>query len=261
VAERYRAHLDDVAARGDEIGVHPHAFRWLEAEGTWLQDFGDRSWVEHCLRSSLDAFAKAFGRPCRVLRFGDRWLSTPMLNLAERLGIQYDLTVEPGAPPMASMRTDERTSAPLPDYRRVPREPYAPALTDFRRRARGGKRSIRMIPLTSAHRGLPRRRVMARVQRVLRNGPRHWRQDTPLSMWRRWPAPNTFDRMLDRALAAQARPYLAFAIRTDLADPDLREPIDACLQALLAHPAAPTFAVATPAGAMAHLDGAATAVG
>jgi hypothetical protein len=259
VAERYRAHLDEVAARGDEIGVHPHAFRWLEAEGTWLQDFADQRWVEHCLRTSLDAFAKVFGRRCRAIRFGDRWLNTPTLNLAERLGIHYDLTIEPGAPTMASMRVDERTSAPLPDYRRVPREPYAPALIDFRRRARRGERSIRMIPLTSAHRRLPRRRVIARVRRVWRNGPRHWRQDTPLSMWKRWPAPNTFERMLDRALAAQARPYLAFAIRTDFADPDLRETMDICLRALLAHPAAPTFAVATPAEAMAHLGGNAAA--
>ncbi|MGH9885161.1 MAG: hypothetical protein ACREBE_06515, partial [bacterium] len=29
------------------------------------------------------------------------------------------------------------------------------------------------------------------------------RQNTPLYMWEPWPAPNTFDRMNDRAIAAQ----------------------------------------------------------
>jgi hypothetical protein len=74
-------------------------------------------------------------------------------------------------------------------------------------------------------------------------------------MWRRWNPPDTFDRMIDRALAAQRHPYLAFAIRTDLgARPPVREAVHTCLEALLAHPAAARFAFSTPAEALALLD-------
>jgi len=252
VVDRYRAHIEEIQQQGDELGVHPHPYRWLDDEGTWLHDFGNQAWVDHCLRVSLDAFAVALRRPCRSMRYGDRWLSTPTVNLAEQLGIRYDLTVEPGAPALPTPMPGERGSGLLPDYYRVPRRPWAPSASDFRRPARA--RGIRMIPLTSGHLRLgphPRRQL----RRLVANGIRHWRQDTPLSMWRSWPAPNTFDRMLDRALGAQSRPYLAFAIRTDFGvSPRIMDAVDACVRTLLAHPAAPDFRFCTPAEALAVLD-------
>ncbi len=252
VVDRYRDHIEEIQQHGDEIGVHPHAYRWLEDEGTWLNDYGNQAWVDTCLRVSLEAFEAALGRPCRSMRYGDRWMNTPTVNLAEELGICYDLTVEPGAPALPTPMPGERGSAPLPDYYRVPRHPWTPSAEDFRRSAPA--RRIRMIPLTSGHLRLglrPRRHL----RRLLANGIRHRRQDTPLSMWRSWTGPNTFDRMLDRALAAQSRPYLAFAIRTDFAlTPSAFEAVDACVRALLAHPAAENFRFSTPDEALALLD-------
>jgi hypothetical protein len=255
VVERYRAHLEDVARLGDELGLHPHPYRWLEREGTWLHDFANQDWVEHCLRTSMEAFAASLGRPCLSMRFGDRWLNTDTVNLAERLGIRLDLTVEPGMPARSSPMPGELASGPLPDYRRVPRAPYTPSTADFRRSARGRARTIRMIPLTSGHRRLSRWWPLDLLRRWRENGLRHWRQDTPLYMSHRWSPPDTFDQMLDRALAAQRRPYLAFAIRTDLGvKPHTFESIDICLQTLLAHPAASRFVFCGPASALAVLD-------
>ena len=248
--DRYGAHLEEIQGAGDEIGVHPHAYRWLEDERTWLHDFGNQEWVEHCVRMSLEGFAKALGRTCLSWRFGDRWLNTATVNLAERLGVRFDLTVEPGAPPLSTPSAGERASGPVPDQYRVPRTPYVPSLSDFRRPERRGSRSIRIIPLTSGHLRLgfhPRQYL----RRLRANGVRGRSQDTPLYMWLPWSAPNTFDRMLDRALVAQRRPYLAFAIRTR---PDIREAIGPRMEALLAHPARSRFRFSTPAEAMAELD-------
>ena len=255
VADSYRAHMDEIQRAGDEIGVHPHPYRWLEDERVWLQDFGNQAWVDHCLRMSLEAFAAAFGRPCLSLRFGDRWLNTHTVNLAERLGVRFDLTVEPGAPPLPTLMDDERTSGSLPGYRRMPRSPFAPSLADFRRRVRRGARAIRLIPLTAGHLRFGMRHPRRYLRRLWQNGARHRRQDTPLSMWRSWPAPDTFDRMLDRALAAQRHPYLAFAIRTDFGvRADLLQAVDASVSALLAHPARSRFRFSTPAEALAQLE-------
>jgi hypothetical protein len=112
-----------------------------------------------------------------------------------------------------------------------------------------------MLPLTSAylHLGFHPLRYL---RRLLRNGVRHRLQDTPLSMWRLWRAPDTFEHMLDRALAAQGRPYLAFAIRANGRErPESGNRVEACLRALLAHRAREHFVFSTPAAALAMLAG------
>jgi hypothetical protein len=250
IVDRYATHLEEAQSAGDELGVHPHAYRWLEDERSWLHDFGNQAWVDHCLTMSLEGFAKALGRPCRTLRFGDRWLNTETVNLAEQLGVRIDLSVEPGTLPYATPSSGERASGPLPDYRRVPRGPYTPSHTDFRRAARRDARRIRLLPLTAAYLRLgfhPRQYL----QRLRANGFRGRRQDTPLYMWESRPSPNTFPQMLDRALAAQRHPYLAFAIRTGSDTPELVGPR---VDALLAHSASSRFRFSSPAEALAELD-------
>jgi hypothetical protein len=166
------------------------------------------------------------------------------------LGVQFHLTVEPGTLPYSAPMPGERASGPLPDYRRVPRVPYTPSPLDFRRAGRPNARTIRVIPLTSAYLRLgfhPRQYL----RRMKANGARGRRQNMPLYMWESWPAPNTFDRMLDRALAAQRRPYLAFVIR---ARPDIAQAVGPRVDGLLAHAARSRFRFSTPAEALAELE-------
>jgi hypothetical protein len=74
-------------------------------------------------------------------------------------------------------------------------------------------------------------------------------------MYKRWDPPNTFDRMIDRAIAAQSVPYLAFAIRSSIGIGRSFPAVDACLRAILSHPLRRRFVFATPAEAMALLAG------
>ena len=248
IVDRYRSYLEDVEQHGDALGVHPHPFRWLAAEQTWLHDYGNQAWVEECLGMSLESFRRAFGRPCRLLRFGDHWLNTATVNRAERLGVECDLTLEPGAAARDTPMPGEPTTGSFPDYYRVPRAPYVPSETDFRQPRRAPGRTIRMIPLTAGHLRLGAR-PRAHLRRLRANGLRHWRQSTPLSMWQRWRAPDAFGAMITRALAAQRRPYLALAFRTDT-NAEFVAAVDDCLRALLAHPAASRFMFCTPLEAL-----------
>jgi hypothetical protein len=248
--DRYGSFIETIESHGDELGIHPHAYRWLEDKQTWLQDFGNQNWVDHCVGTSLEAFARALGRPCRSFRFGDRWHSTATVNLAERLGVWFDLTIEPGARAMAGPASGDPSTGSLPHYFRVPRRPYVPSPSDFRRPQRTGVRRIRMIPLTSGHLKYGFR-LGAHARRLFDNGFRYRKQDTPLSMWKRWEPPNTFAKMLDRSLATQERAYLAFAVRTDIgANRAIFEAVDSCLNALLQHPAHESFVFCTPAEAI-----------
>lgn len=252
-ADRYSKLVTESLDRGDELGSHVHGYRWLEEKNGWLEDLGNQDWMDQCLEMALDAHRRAFGQPCATLRFGNFWLSTASVNLAEKLGVRYELTVEPGRPPF---KWDGKgaSTGDLPNVYRVPRNPYEPALDDFRKPAEAGSRSIRIVPLTSGGLKLGFR-VGTRLRRLLRNGWEHRLQDTPLSMWKPWPAPDTFDRMLDRAIAAQPRPYLAFAIRSSSGVDDSFARVDGCLQALLEHSQRERFAFTTPAEALKLVEG------
>ncbi len=54
IPDRYGAHMEEIQRAGDEIGVHPHAYRWLQNERSWLHDFANQSWVDHS-RGSITA--------------------------------------------------------------------------------------------------------------------------------------------------------------------------------------------------------------
>ncbi|HZS12399.1 MAG TPA: hypothetical protein VFA38_09115 [Nitrospirales bacterium] len=237
--------------QGDAIGAHVHPYRWVERIGQWLQDFADPGWVEHCVHSSLLAMARATGRRCDIFRFGDRWHSTAAMNVLREAGVRIDLTLEPGLPPGPPLvLPGEPVAGRFDGFLTVPREPYTPSPEDFRVATNPG--SLCALPLTSGP--------------LMPNGIAGWRdwlrrmsrrpapQATPLSMWRRWREPNTFADMITGAVAAQRRPYLAFAIRTDFGvRKDVFEAVEHCLETLLAHPLRRRFRFCSPEEALEWL--------
>lgn len=146
--QRYEKLFRLLQAEGDEIGLHVHPWRWSEDERRWIADFSDQAWVEHCVRMGFEAFARCFGRPCKSFRFGDHWLNDATVALQEQLGLEIDLTVEPG-------KTGGELHGPvagfMPDYSKAPRHPYHPNAQDFTRAGSGPqRRRLRMLPLSTA---------------------------------------------------------------------------------------------------------------
>ena len=145
---RYREFFSQMRAARDELGLHPHAWRWDEPAQQWVADFANQPWIEHCVRRSFAEFEACFGRPCRSIRFGDRWLNDETARLIEHLGARYDLTIEPGRTPQKLL---ESFTGSLPDYTRAPRHHYRPSKSDFLRP--GGvlsRRKLWMIPVSTA---------------------------------------------------------------------------------------------------------------
>ncbi|HZP28454.1 MAG TPA: glycoside hydrolase family 99-like domain-containing protein [Acidimicrobiia bacterium] len=260
--ERHPDLLARARDSGDGLGVHPHAWRWDDAAGTWVGDLADAAFVRECLELAVATFRDAVGEPPELLRYGDAFLDDAVVGAADALGIRYDLTLEPGQPPRPVPETalGELATAELPDWRRVPRQPYHPDPNDYRRPASGPARSIRLVPLSSGPRWLgPSVRARLRARRDHGAG---WKQRDPLYMaLPYWTGANTFGEMLRRTLKVQRRPYLAFAIRTDWGRRlDHRRNIERCLDALLQEQGRRRFVFCTPAEACALLDGGAAPV-
>ena len=195
-------HLSRLADLGDAIGLHTHLARWDDGRGSWLVDHGNPGFVEDAIARAFEAFERTFGRRCTVHRFGDRWSSPAAIDALDRLGVRVDLTVEPGQRGVRRMDETRPATGRIPDYGAERSEP------------RRIGTSLWSLPLSSADPGpaLPPARRMARRLRYLGQA-RH----RTLLLDRAWPSPAVFWSVTEAMLGAQARPYVAVAIRSDLA--------------------------------------------
>ena len=148
-AETYRALFDAGRRRGDEIGIHVHAWRWHQEDGEWFADYGDQTWVEHCIQTSVGAYREVFGTTPASFRFGDSWMNNRTLALLEELGIRYDLTLEPGVKDVPGLALGERATGVGVEYVATPTEPYRPSFDDFKRPGGLKRRKIWLVPVST----------------------------------------------------------------------------------------------------------------
>lgn len=239
--QRYPQFLEEITARGDEVGLHAHAYRWDAAATRWISDHGNQPWIERCLEISFDAFERAFARPCVTFRFGDRWMNHQTFQQLERRGIRYDLTVEPGQPEVAAYHPNEVFTGSLPDYSTVPRSPYRPDREEFRRADARRREGVWVVPMTTAPvRGRWLRDAYQRAFHPTRAGGMR----TALLSHE----PLLFARIIAHALAQPDIVHLALPVRSNaLAAPRLARRVRANLDMLRRHPLAERFVWATPA--------------
>jgi len=207
-ARHYAGQFASARERGDEIGIHVHAWRPRD-DGHWTADTGSRDWVRHCLDVSRGAFRKSFGIDARVVRFGDRCLSDDIVHRLARYGFACDVTVEPGFPAAGKMRSDETATGALPDYRRTPLAPYRPSRRDFRRRAAFRPLPLWMVPVSTGC------VTCARAHDESRRAPRHAHRPASLNLVLR---PDYFRLVLRSLVERERRDLLVIVLRSgDLA--------------------------------------------
>lgn len=205
----YRRFVDEALAQGDELGVHPHPYRWDASQRIWINDLANQPWVEHCVRVSTAAFEDALGSQCVSSRFGDRWMNGATVRLLEEVGVRFDLTLEPGMPATPSPAGEERSTGSLPDLTMVPAHPYRPSLGDFRRQDPHRADGLWMLPVTTR-----------RLSPLLRHARRTYCRLTGLELLTDVASlslalrPLLFRDVLDGALAGGRRP-LVFVLRSD----------------------------------------------
>jgi len=228
VAETYGAELAALSDHGDELGLHPHALRWDSRADHWLTDVDSQAWVEDCVRRSFEAYERAFGRACRSHRFGDRFMSNAIVRLLRDLGVAVDLTLEPGRGP----QSDPYVNSLIPDQTDVPRRPYHPDPSDFKRPTNDAGDDLWMFPLSSANPdpALPIwRRGGRRVRHV--GQPLH----RPVLLWAPWPSKVLWD-IVTRDVESKALTVLPFMIRADtLLNDDWARQFEAHMAALAEH--------------------------
>ena len=244
VAKRYREVIEQLELAGDEIGLHTHAFRWHSGLNRWITDNGDQKWINHCIRTSFEAYRSAFGRPCLSFRFGDRWMNNETVNLLESLGVKFEMTVEPGRKQSTGLIPEELYTGSLPDYSTAPTSPYKPSRQDFRKHSQTQERELWVIPM-STDTAVGRFVRLKRAAKAL--GIDLYEADQlNLSHDR-----SQFRNMMHSLLDVRTESYLAPAIKTDaLIYSPARAHLEQNVNLILSHPLLNRFKFVRPAEAI-----------
>lgn len=201
---RWSAQIDQSIERGDEVGTHPHYWRWSDALGTFVSEAADPEWITHCIRLSVETMRSHTASPARVVMIGDGYVDRISARTFDDLGVEIDLTLEPDGAARSQMVHTEYTTGTMPDRHNAPRRPFRPSRRNPLRRSRVRRARHWALPLTSATEPTVRDRVT--IDRV----------GTPANLgldpWR-------FRTIVASGLAASVRagaPYVHVVVRSDI---------------------------------------------
>ena len=236
VVDTYGAQIDQLRTHGDQFGINPHHYRWDAERCVSYSDHADTAWTNHCLDMSVHTFEQCFGEPPRRASQGSYFLSDAVADHAISLGIEVDVTAEPGLPALQHVNSFRAyATAPSTDFREYPRRPYYPSRADLGSPASSDDdaRGLLMVPLTSYDYN---RAYGPWYKRLAKNILRWPYQHAPLNPWDSWPSPATFWDLVTRAVDEGPARYAAFAIRTDAPSSPKHRRVRALLEHLPQHP-------------------------
>lgn len=230
-----------LSASGDEVGLHPHPQRWSGDQSRWSGGQESVGWAEHVLQVAYEDFRRVLGRAPRTLRYGNRFMSQAVAMRAEKLGFQYELTIEPGYPGRDARSPTYPLAGHCPSYFEAPREPYRSATHDFLLPDPSRTQGMWHLPVSTAPviEGAPRSRApyhRAVSPELNQYETLHLRLD-----------PALFKTAVNHLLHELGRPYLLVVIRCDMiSEPNVWANIDVlCSHSWVSH-----FVFTTPADAL-----------
>lgn len=158
----------ELKKQGDEIGWHPHFWRWNSKNKCWYQEVSDKKWMSRCLESGHKQFLKLAKNPTSM-RMGWGFHNNFTMKKINDLGLTVDLSASPGLKNQG--RPDERGSHFLNEYdwSTTPQEPYHPSQKDYRRPAKNNEKSLQILelPVTTA----PKSKSNILVEEITRLAP------------------------------------------------------------------------------------------
>lgn len=142
-----RSLLASLQDSGDELGWHPHFWRRASPQARWVQELEDVDWQVEMLRRAHADLATGFAGPPQSVRMGWAYHNNRTYRTLEDLGI----TVECSAIPGYRTLTGRAPATPENqfDWYSTPRTPYWPSRADYRRPAREGEASSRLLEVPS----------------------------------------------------------------------------------------------------------------
>ena len=143
VLEENKDFIRELEKSGDEIGWHPHFYRYNEKHKVWYQELKDIDWQCDVLESAYGSFNRSVpGRPVSV-RTGWIYHNNSTLSKLDQLGVKVDFSAAPG------LKTNPPKNRSFPyniyDWFITGNEPYYPSVNDYRRAAKEGENALSIL--------------------------------------------------------------------------------------------------------------------
>ena len=143
----HRKLLASLQESGDELGWHPHFWRRASPQARWVQELEDVDWQIEMLRRAHADVATGFAGPPKSVRMGWAYHNNRTYRALEDLGLTVECSAIPGYRTLT--RRASATRENLFDWYSTPRAPYWPSRADYRRPAREGEASCRLLEVPS----------------------------------------------------------------------------------------------------------------
>ncbi|MBN2013929.1 MAG: hypothetical protein JW778_02000 [Candidatus Altiarchaeota archaeon] len=119
--------------RGDEIGWHPHLWRWDEKFDIWHQETDDLEWIDICLGEGYKGLNKYFD--LHIVRMGWDFHSNSTMIKCDKLGLKADFSALPGLRNLEYVHKKSKLLQNTYDWNITQEDPYRPSTSDYRRPA------------------------------------------------------------------------------------------------------------------------------
>jgi len=127
---------------GDEIGWHPHLWDWSDKHGWWYPQLDDNKWTNTCLNNGYNAITKHIR--ITSVRTGWDFQSNFIMKKLNDLDIIADFS----ALPMQKAIVFESKNPPYRfDWRITTEKFYHPSTVDYRRAAKTGEESLKILEM------------------------------------------------------------------------------------------------------------------
>lgn len=163
----------ELVNQGDEIGWHPHFWRWSVERRCWHQEVCDERWMCECLERGHAEFVKLV-KNLTSMRMGWGFHNNCTMRKVNDLGLTVDLSALPGIKHEGIPDVRGSHFVNEYDWSITPERPYHPSKEDYRRPKRGNEKSLRIleIPITTGPRGATK----IFLQQALRSAPFKFRR-------------------------------------------------------------------------------------
>ncbi len=143
VLEKNKSFFHELESTGDEIGWHPHFFKFDKPTSKWYQDFKDKSWQVNMLREAYAEFQSALPGRAKSVRMGWIYHNDQTFAALDKLGIKIDFS---GIPRLSLLpKNDNVKSVNFFDWEQTPNHPYYPSINDYRKIAGDNEDSYKTL--------------------------------------------------------------------------------------------------------------------
>lgn len=145
VLTNFRTLWEQLESDGDELGWHPHFYKFDSNRGRWYQEALDEVWQIGMLENAYEAYSMALPGRAKSVRMGwDYHNNATMRKLCE-LGVKVDFSALPG---LKTRPPNEPTdSLNIYDWYISPRRPYFPSEADYRREPCDPEKALGILEL------------------------------------------------------------------------------------------------------------------